>query len=256
MAAQLSELFAKVVRQPDADDPRLAYASACDASGDRDRAAFIRIQLAYRDYLRSGRDDGFGDTQRELSLKKAHGASWAGPIKDRVTWYLFFGGFVEKVALDARKFLASADELYGLAPIRRLSLSGAAPVMEQLCHSPHLARLVSLTLERQQLTDRALELIAASPYLGKLVWLDLGFNEITSAGVEALARSNKLRSLRNVSFYGNPVYEDVKERVGDDQGNIAYIDEGLCDLEKRVGRQTWLHPVLDNGRRYLREAAL
>lgn len=255
-AADLDELFRDVVRQPDADSPRLAYAAACEACGDRDHADFIRIQLAYRDHLRAGGGEWFEDTRRELDLDNAHGRAWAGDIATRVSSYGFFGGFVERIKLDAKQFLATADELYRLAPIRRLSLTSVAPVLEELFRSPHLGRLVRLSLEYEELGDRAAEVIARSPQLRKLAWLDLSVNNITRSGLEALAKSDKLPSLRKVDLTGNPVFKEVEESVGDDQGHIVDVGEGLFEIEKRYGRKTWLHSTLDNGRRYLSEAAL
>ena len=176
-----------------------------------------------------------------------------------MTWYDFYGGFVEDIQLDAKTFLAQADELYRLAPIRRLALQGVAPVVDELFHSPHLARIVSLSLAHQKLGDRGIELLAASPYLGKLVSLDLPGNGITLAGVEAMAASSKLPSLKKVDLGGNPA-ASVSEIVAVDgmDGRTMFpvgSEEGW-KLEQRYGRKTWLHTVEDHGRRELMEVEL
>lgn len=256
---ELARAYEAVVLDPNADGPRLAYAAACDAIGDHERADFIRVQLAQRDYLRSGGTILHGNMpgiRQERDLQKKYGAQWAGAIAQRVQWYLFYGGFVEQIQIDAGKFLATADELYGLAPIRRLSLTGVVPVLDELLRSSHLERLVSLHIESQNLGDRGVEALATCPHLAKLEWLGLFGNQLTIAAVESLARSDKFPALRNIELLGNPVAKEVDERIGDDQGDIVAIEEGLFAIEKRFGRKTWLHPVLDHGARYFEQQEL
>lgn len=255
-AVDLEMLFKAVLRDPDADAPRLAYAAGCDAKGDRERAEFIRIQIAHRESVRSGTNEWMAKFDRELQLKNRYGTRWAGAIAARVHWYLFYRGFVEKVALDAQRFLATAEDLWQLAPIRRLALTGVGPVLEELLRCPRLARLVSLDLEGEGVGDHGAEMIAASPYLTKLAWLDLTSNNITSAGVEALAASPKLPALQNVIFDDNPAHHEVKELFGVDQGQIIMLGNDLTDVEKRHGRKTWLHPVYDHGGRTFEEVEL
>jgi uncharacterized protein (TIGR02996 family) len=168
-----------VLDAPDAEAPRLAYAVLCEANGESKRGQFIRLQIETARRARAGRDDWWEPASQARELHETTSDAWAGPIHKRVTWYDFYGGFVEDIQLDAKDFLGQADELYQLAPIRRLALQNVAPVVEELFHSPHLARIVSLSLAHQKLGDRGIELLAASPYLGKLVSLDLPGNEIT-----------------------------------------------------------------------------
>jgi uncharacterized protein (TIGR02996 family) len=92
---ELQRLMQRVLADPEADAPRFAYADACQAIAP-DRAEFIRIEIAYREYLRANRTDSFPRTQRAVSLRRRHGAAWAGDIVGRVSWYEFFRGFVEK----------------------------------------------------------------------------------------------------------------------------------------------------------------
>ncbi len=244
---ELENLYQKVIENPDADAPRLAYATACDAAGEQERAEFIRIQIEDVERMRQRASGWSRNVHREMALIEAHGDTWAGPIRTRVDRIWFFRGFVEGIEIDARQFLANAEELYRLAPIRRLELKNVAPVVEELFSSPHLSRIASLTMEVQQLGDREVEVLARSPYLRKLAWLCLRGNDVTLAGVEAMAASSRLPSLVYVDFWGNPAHEDVREAVGEEMGQIVWIHRALHPLEHRYGRKAWLHTVEDHG---------
>ena len=253
------EAMQAILDTPDADSPRLAYAVACEANGDSERGQFIRLQLEAAFRARAGRDDWWEPASQARDLREATSHEWAGPIHTRVARYDFYRGFVEMIQLDAKDFLSQADELYQLAPIRRLSLQGVAPVADELFKSPYLSRIVSLSLSHQKLGDRGVELLAASPYLGKLVSLDLAGNDIMIAGIEAMATSSKLPSLKKVELIGNPA-ASVSEIVAVDgmDGRTMFprgSEEGW-KLEQRYGRKTWLHTVEDHGRRELMETEL
>jgi len=246
----LNALYTAVVDNPEDDAPRLAFAAACDALGDTERADFIRIQVAHRQYLRAKRPVGeFPDLYREFALKKTHGPAWAGPINGRVRRYGFAGGFVEWIEVSASQFIAEAEQLHRLAPVRKLTLTGVSEVLESLVQCPHLDRIVSLDLGGQHIGDRGAELLAGSDHLRKLAWLDLPSNDITSAGLEALAATDKLPALQAVDFYNNPVANEVDEPYGNDQGQIVWVGDGaqLLPVEQRHGRKRWLHRVWELG---------
>ena len=94
-----------------------------------------------------------------------------------IGWPQVFRGFVERVCVDGRDFLAVADELFRLAPIRHLVLSGVPAVVDELAACPHLRRIRSLSLARysaaDELTDDALARLIRSPHLGNLAHLRL-----------------------------------------------------------------------------------
>jgi uncharacterized protein (TIGR02996 family) len=253
----LVDLEKAVIDNPDAEAPRLAFAEASDADGDRDRAEFIRLQIETAHRIREGREDWSEFVHRKRELRNAHGDDWARAIRRRVLWYDFYGGFVEAIELDASDFLARAEELYQVAPIRRLILKGVAPVIDKLFNSPHLARIVSLGLGHQRLGDAGVELLAASPYLSKLALLDLPGNQITLAAVDAMAASSTLPSLQQVNFAGNPA-KSVSEIVGLDGADGRTLfpsgSEDALKIEQRHGRKTWLQAVEDHGRRELHPA--
>jgi uncharacterized protein (TIGR02996 family) len=247
MMMTMQSLIDAVCAAPDDMAPRVRFAEYCTATGDHDRAEFIRAQLADVESARAG---GVApDPLREMDLRHRHGRAWAGLIADRVRSYAFYGGFVERIEIDAAKLLAEAAELVRLAPIRRLRLSGVGPVVDELFASPLMARIVSLELaDDQHLGDAAIRRLAASPHLGKLAYLSIGRNDVTLDGIEALAASTGLPALLQLESGRNP--GDVNEIVGDDLGHICYVAGApqARAIEAKHGRKTWLHTVEDRGR--------
>ena len=57
-----------VIDDPDADAPRVEYESVCAASGDAERAEFIRLQMETTLRCRAGRDDEWDPALRALDL--------------------------------------------------------------------------------------------------------------------------------------------------------------------------------------------
>lgn len=249
-------LFRAILADPDSDSLRERYAQASERHGDSERARFIRLQLDAAVCLRHNEPHWNAAVEaRELAAKDGHWTLWAGPLAGKVESYEFYRGFVEKVRIDAREFLHRADDLFESAPLRRLSLTNVLPVMAELFESPHLSRIVSLTLEYQHIGDRGAELIAASPYLGKLAWLALGGNGIMRDGLTALMKTDAFPALRYVDLAGNPVYDDVGPEYEDDQGHMVMLVDDLWPIEKQLGRKPWLHTVRDFGRSFESESA-
>jgi uncharacterized protein (TIGR02996 family) len=242
MTTELDALYNVVLRDPDSDAPRLAYADACEQLGDLDRAEFIRLQIAETTAHRAGRSQvRSGVFQRRFTLQERFGQLWAGTIRNRVRYAQFFRGFVEKIAVDARQFLEHAEELYALAPVRRLTLTGVLPVIDSLCKSQYLRRIVWLNLEDQKIGNHGVELIATSLYVGKLGYLGLEGTDISVAAVEALATSSNLPSLRLVSGLPKAFQEDTWW----DQGQIINVlpPPEAAHIEQEYGRKAWLHSL-------------
>jgi hypothetical protein len=169
-----------------------------------------------------------------------------------VDWFEFHRGFVEQIKIDARRFLDTAEELYNLAPIRKLSITGLLPVIDRFFASPHLDRIVSLYVEYQHIGDAGVKLIAESPHLKKLALLGLCGNDVTLTGVETLAASHSLPSLKQVEFTGNPagvVSEIVSNDILSPEVVFAAGSEEAYRIEQIYGRKTWLHTVEDHGLR-------
>jgi uncharacterized protein (TIGR02996 family) len=245
---RLTQEFDAVLAHPDDFAPKLAFAATCDSIGDADRAEFIRFALTDVERYRAGLPAAM--PTRLYDVERSRGAEWAGPIAQRFKWYGFHRGFVEWIEIDARELLANATDIYRLAPIRRLRLTNVLSVMDELFASPHLARIVSLTLvDGQHLGDRVMQLLASSPYLGKLVSLAIGANDVTLAGIDALAASTSLPALMQIDSHRNP--GNVNEDVGYDQGQIVdiVVSPHAAAIEAKHGRKPWLHTFEDHGRR-------
>lgn len=255
-SSDLDRAMAQVIADPDPDAPREDCAAAFDRHGDQERARFIRLQLeATRRERANGEDwQPAGEADKILATGN-HRARWAGRIAEIVgidsCW--FFRGFVEKIGVDARTFLENADHFFALAPIRRLTLTNVAPVVDRLFSSVHLERIVSLTIAHQDIGDRGVALLAASPHLRKLAYLHLVGNGITRNGIVSLMQTKNLPSLRYADLVGNPGYDDcLGPTFFEDQGQAVYYDEEL-PIEAEYGRKTWLHTVQDMGRSYAYE---
>ncbi len=299
------EFIASVMQNPDDDGPRWEYARwlrTYDTDAARNSAEFIEWQLRLAESLRA-------DPRTDIRPQLPHGVfarRWPEPndAPDQIwwrspgieckydrtrelglgestsilSWYRitddeqFFRGFVEHVAIRAERFLEIADELYGLAPIRHLTLTFCkgrdhrdAGLWKALLESPHLDRIRSLRFpvrkfgsdneytELNRLTDADLELFAASSRLRGLAYLDLEDQEhLTVRAFDALAASPNLPALsfvrhdlhrygRAASFTFGDFGKDVRELV--DRPLARYARE----LEARHGRIVWLHPVENYG---------
>lgn len=232
----LDELQQQVLAQPVEDEPRLAYAAACDAVGDP-RGKFIRAQFRV---LKAGKRDLDAKEEQEQLIAQ-YGKGWASGVASQVERWVFDRGFVGLVRLSAARFLSMAPALYAKAPILHLELTDAKPVFAELCQSPHLSRIRSLDLAECGLTDAEMNPLAACPHLGELRWLSLAFNQIDTFGAGVLAASKMFPKLRFVRLAGN--LANPCERVADDTGII--VDRWLPPegelIEQRLGHVPWFH---------------
>jgi uncharacterized protein (TIGR02996 family) len=244
-----------ILENPDSDAPRLIYADWLDEQGDT-RGEFIRLQcrlaqLAPRDLLRAtaaaravtirtGQSPPSepaaallpGLKARQQQLLAAHAGSWVDSLRGvECTWH-FRRGFVAAVEIDAAELLAKAHVLFDAAPVQHVVLCNAAGHVPALAAMPSLARLNSLDLFGNRITDedvavlvrsphvsglKALGLggnrlgntsaaeLARSPYLSRLTELDLNYNRINGSGVEALAASPHLTRLETLTFCGTRI---------------------------------------------------
>lgn len=254
MSNDFDALYEAVLKAPDDDAPRLAFADACESS-DAERAEFIRLQIARARALREKRyEDAQTDSDRLSFLERKRSDRWIGPIGERAKFVLFFRGFVEWIQIDAQQFLDQARDLYDLAPIRRLKLTAAAAVIDEIAASPHLSRIVDLSVEGAKIGDEGVRAIASSPYVSNVAILNFLGTGITAAGVEALASSVKLPALRQV--VGMPAGFDESTTI--DPMN-AWSDDGshltvhrapeAARIEAKYGYKRWLHPIEETGGR-------
>src|SRR5262245_54799115 len=127
----LEQVYNSVLDDCHSDTPRLAYADACEAF-DEGRARLIRLQVEAVQQERANdltRASHLFVESYGLLREPGNSERWAGVLGSRVKRYEFHRGFVEKIEIDAADFIAHADELYRVAPIRRLSLKRVMPVI-------------------------------------------------------------------------------------------------------------------------------
>ena len=239
-------LLQAVLEHPDDDGPRLAYAEWAERQPEesvRARAAFIRAQIAILRMDDAAIDRGESYRHETLSdrLREQYGVLWAGPIPAMAQDYAFGRGFVEYIRISARGFLDRAAELFAVAPIQHVDLTGVRDVTEELFASPYLARLRSLSMDRCGLYDIHLQMLAASVGATNLGWLSVTNNNIDMDGIEAIPNSPYLKKLRYVDLEGNPV--NPGERVATESGVVieSWLPEPGKELESRHGYLPWLH---------------
>jgi uncharacterized protein (TIGR02996 family) len=241
VTSALDGLAAAVIADPAGDAPRVAYADAIGVS-DPERAELIRLQLAMASARRHGKYATQAQKERAKALIAKHGKAWAGRIADRVRAYEFSRGFVEHVTMPAADFLAFADELFRVAPIRHLTLVYAKGQTAKIAASPALARLVSLHLPSNDLGDDDVAALVASPHLGGLSLLDLAKNAIGRAGAEAIVAAPALAKLRHLDFRGNKI--DLVPRAAgvDYDGSVQDVEVPplATELQSRYGRRAYL----------------
>jgi uncharacterized protein (TIGR02996 family) len=208
--------LADICEHPDDDAPRLVYADWLEEHGDQGRADFIRAQCA--------------DPRRVVDGDDPRTRPWAGKLARWCERWSFRRGFVEAIDVDARRFLARAEEVFRLAPVRFVRLEGlrsddlaaiaALPSLGRLavleapgnyrhagCRklfaSPHLANLRGLAVQEAPFGAAGLAALLDALALTGLTHLDLGGTGVGDAGVELLSRSDKCDNLVALDLRGN-----------------------------------------------------
>jgi uncharacterized protein (TIGR02996 family) len=208
------DFFHAILDDPDSDDPRLVFADWLEEHGDP-RSEFIRLQCEL-DRLPADHPDRSEREARCRLLLSMYEARWAGGLRGMVQRWKFHRGFVDWVHMPARMFLTHAEDIFRLAPIRKLSLGDVNPHLEELFASPFLERVVSLQINPEfswrqndypssQLTDEGIAILARSPHLRNLQRLDLAWNRVSERGVHSLANSPHLARLTTLDLTDNDV---------------------------------------------------
>lgn len=237
------ELLAAICAFPDEDTPRLAFADWLDEEGgeaNADRAAFIRLQIDRAnnpDAVRSPDEDADYDRLHRLAQD-----SWLPTLPTWATHPQFARGFVEQIACSPNDFIRRADELFAVAPIRRVQFgspndfidrpdepfkSGSnwpppQPQIPDLARCPHIRRLRVLDFAAIHLED--IQTLSGSPHLGGGVSiglrnLDLSFGQV---------RNHDL--LEEVAALAAAPLGEVHSLVVDDSDGNFYPLEKLTTL--------------------------
>ena len=219
------EAFLRAIREAPADDaPRLIYADWLEEHGRTDRAELIRLQCRIARLPRA--DEGRGVlADRVKELLRRNWEEWVGPLREIVGprrdrhgegWlceeyhpdglHRFHRGFVDRLTLEAERFLSFGEKLASLVPLKDLNLWGAGRCARALADFPHLANLESLSFMDYwdaPLNASDAQALASSPHLGGLSKLRLPWNSLGDEGVKALVQAPWLASLTELELAEN-----------------------------------------------------
>ena len=237
--SQRDELYEAVLAAPDRDGPRRRYAKHLEAKGD-ELGEFIRLAL---DWDRK-RLTGAADT-RALVLYNQLLDRLTAPLKPWIRSAQIDRGLVALVEMDGKAFVEHGAEVFALAPIQHLNLVGSKPVFAEIVASPVLARVQTLSLSNNELTDHEVTLLAGTRHVRDLVYLSLYGNKIGEAGLDAIAGSPNLAALRVLNFDYNLVPSPVPTWSSDGVSGLVNYDGGgplQSVLQNKYGRKAWLEP--------------
>jgi uncharacterized protein (TIGR02996 family) len=191
----------RIQANPDEDGPRLIFADWLDEQGDS-RGEFIRLQCALASL--SFDDPLYSELKaREQHLRDQHEPEWKAPIRRLVTDCQFHRGLIEAISIEARSFIELGDELFQLAPIRRVRFLEIGKDFAELVQSPLLSKIRELDLCGSYLGNGVPNMLSRSPYLSQIEMLDLAFNDLTDRGIQTLAEMPSLGRVRRLHLNDN-----------------------------------------------------
>jgi uncharacterized protein (TIGR02996 family) len=198
--------LAAILESPEDDGLRLIYADWLDEHGQPERAEFIRLQISLEQIERHDVpwDKRF---QRIYKLLERFRSQWVVHLPEWAAEVVEFQrGFPTHVRLELDVFLASVDELARLMPLESAEIILHAPQeMERFARHPVLGGLRKLKLAPYGILDAGcMRALASSPHLARLVHLSLPCQEIGDAGVTYLARAH-LPALRSLNLFDTKI---------------------------------------------------
>jgi uncharacterized protein (TIGR02996 family) len=219
-----------VLEHPEDDTPRLVYADWLEEHGLPERAEFIRVQCELAK-LPEGDPRAKPLAARERVLLARHAGGRLGGLRHP----LFRRGFLESARVNAQTFVAHADALFRLGPLRHVDFVGAAKHVLAIATSPHLARLEVLTFTQNRLADWGAECLARCRHLARLGWLGLARNQLTDHAARALAACPHLAGLTTLRLEGNYIGDDGLLALAESPhlGNLASLHLGGGGLDRR-----------------------
>src|SRR5690348_8083829 len=113
-----------IVANPEDDASRLIFADWLDDTGDdidRARAELIRLECQ-AEALEPGCAEREALLGRAALLRKRHATAWFGDLAALVETYETRRGFVAEVGVRASDFLEHAEQIFSLAPVRKVLL--------------------------------------------------------------------------------------------------------------------------------------
>ncbi len=208
------------------------------------RTALLEKQLAYREIAWSERSSNYAlKLKGEINqLIAAHGREWAGRIAELVTEYVFHRGLVAEIKLSGEAFLAHGHELLSLAPIQHVALTAPLGSIEAIAASPLVAKLSTLAIDSlgAAVGDKGAIALANSPHVARLVRLSLWDDAIGLAGVEALAASPFLKHAGRIALIKNPADPTPYTQEVSENEYTAHRPPLAEQLESTFGPRPWL----------------
>ncbi|MCI0462376.1 MAG: TIGR02996 domain-containing protein [Gemmataceae bacterium] len=191
-------LFQAILADPEDESLRLVYADLMEERGDLARAEFIRVQCEL-EHLTARHKRRAALETRECELLQEHRRHWNAPLhrwlggtelrgqlksrRHAIRAVSYRRGFVEGVVVQATAFVDHGELLFGLGPVQHVRLLRWVP---DVVVCPHLARLLTLDVHGNNLSDADAFRLAASPHGGRLTALDVSYNFLTDRGVAVL----------------------------------------------------------------------
>ncbi len=238
---RLAQLYQQILTQPATDEPRLAYAEVVE-SEHPEYATLIREQIAQRRDRIAGvewpaaRSIALIRLERELHRAIVPFRDFDVPDQS----FRIRRGFLETIAVEARRLPRVIKRFAGGFPLRMLYLTGGAEDrIDELGRSPLLPRLVGLSFWGNKIGDDGLRRFLQSPQLTGLRWLDVARAGVTEAGLEALAASGAVPNLRYVQA-DEPLYPTL---ATDYDGTPVAVSPS-SSLTQRLAQRydgPWLH---------------
>ncbi|MER5621275.1 hypothetical protein ABT061_09555 [Streptosporangium sp. NPDC002544] len=186
--------LAEILAHPDDTAARLRWAELAERRG-APRAALVRAQVELRETVRRRPESERFESRLSRLLVEWH-PEWAAPVRRLGAREVAFRrGFVEWVSIDARTFLRRAPEIFAVAPILYVKLTGVASLLPDVLASGLLSRLLALDLSGEGLDDGHVAAIAGASGLTRLRSLDLSSNPISATGLAHLYTTAALPSL-------------------------------------------------------------
>jgi uncharacterized protein (TIGR02996 family) len=199
VATKEEVLLGAVVRAPDDDGPRLAYAAWLEQAGRPQAADLVRLQC---EYARLDPDDG--------RTRNAHYQRWSGLTADvaaawqerldgcgvEVSKFGFERGLpAELQVTDGTALAKRAAKVFGLLPIHELSWDGQSFGLEPMTARPEFRRIRKLVVANARLGPYELGKLLDTKRIGQLVELRLVATYMGNEGARLLTSCGPLPHL-------------------------------------------------------------
>lgn len=198
-----------ILARPDDDAPRLRYANWLEGCGNP-LGEFIRLQCLLA--RQPAGAPSLAHERRSQALLADHRKTWSSVLAGRVEWCSFRRGFIEEISLTEKQLIHHGPELFRLAPVFELHVTGDGRRLDALPQLPRLRHTLFMDVSSQPICDTGVEKLAESELLAQVHGLNLGNCHVGDVGIDALIEADDLGSLRELYLNDNPVTDDSIRR--------------------------------------------